>query len=92
MKVHTDPLEPETYYHIYNRGINKGNIFKEERNYSFFLERYTKFIAPVAETYSYCLLKNHFHVLIRTRSEGEIRVAFPLKAKLETGRIISRGE
>ena len=89
MKLHTDPLEPETYYHIYNRGINKENIFKEDRNYSFFLERYTKFIAPVAETYSYCLLKNHFHVLIRTRSEGEIRMAFPLKEKLETGRIIS---
>ena len=89
MKVHTDPLEPETYYHIYNRGINKENIFKEERNYSFFLERYNKFIAPVAETYSYCLLKNHFHMLIRTRSDGAIRAAFPLKAKLETGRIIS---
>lgn len=26
----------------------------------------------VAETYAYCLLKNHFHLLIRTRSEEEI--------------------
>ena len=89
MKTNTDPLEPDTYYHIYNRGINKENIFKEDRNYSFFLERYSKFIAPVAETYSYCLLKNHFHVLICTRSESEIRTAFPIKNKLETGKIIS---
>ena len=73
MKTNIEPLQPDSFYHIYNRGINGENIFKEERNYSFFLERYAHYIEPFAETYAYCLLKNHFHLLIRTRSENEIR-------------------
>ncbi len=72
MKKHTDPLLSGCFYHIYNRGINGEDLFKEEKNYSFFLKRYGKYIPPVAETYAYCLLKNHFHLLIRTRSPEEI--------------------
>ena len=77
MKLNIEPLQPDSFYHIYNRGINGENIFKQERNYSYFLKKYALYIEPVAETYAYCLLKNHFHLLIRTRSEEEI-----LKAKV----------
>ncbi|MFA6946046.1 MAG: hypothetical protein WC220_09100 [Pedobacter sp.] len=73
MKKNTDPLVPDTCYHIFNRGINGENIFKEKRNYSFFLNKYSKYIGPIAFTYSFCLLKNHFHFLIRTRSEEIIK-------------------
>ena len=61
------PLEPGTYYHIYNRGVNRENIFREERNYAYFLRLYSKHITPVAETFAYCLLRNHFHLLVRVR-------------------------
>jgi len=37
----------DTYYHLYNRGVNRGNIFIEERNYEYFLKRYEKHITPV---------------------------------------------
>jgi hypothetical protein len=60
------------FYHVYNRGINGEDIFKEARNYPYFLKLYTKYIPPVAETYAYSLLKNHFHLLIRVRSEEEV--------------------
>ena len=58
-------LERGKYYHIYNRGNNRENIFIEERNYPYFLQLYTKYITPVAGTYAYCLMRNHFHVLVR---------------------------
>ena len=67
----TQGLYPDTFYHIYNRGNNRENIFFEERNYRYFLERYTHYIEPVAATYAYCLLRNHFHFLIRIRSVEE---------------------
>ena len=73
MKCNIEPLLPNTFYHIYNRGINGENLFKEERNYAYFLKKYAQYIEPIAETFAYCLLKNHFHLLIRTRSEEEIR-------------------
>lgn len=66
------PLLYDTYYHIYNRGNNRENIFIQERNYEYFLNLYFKYIDPIAETYAYCLLRNHFHVLLKTRAEEEI--------------------
>jgi putative transposase len=58
-------------YHIYNRGTNRENIFLEKRNYAYFLQLYIKHIEPVAETYAYCLLRNHFHVFARIRDDGD---------------------
>jgi len=66
------PLVYGGYYHIYNRGNNRENIFIEERNYAYFLNLYAKYIEPVAETYAYCLLRNHFHLLVRIRTEDEL--------------------
>jgi hypothetical protein len=34
MKTNIEALQPDTVYHIYNRGVNSENLFKEERNYS----------------------------------------------------------
>ena len=67
------PLLFDTYYHIYNRGTNRENIFIEERNYQHFLKLYGHYITPVAETFAYCLLRNHFHVLVKIKPEEEIR-------------------
>ena len=67
----TIPLEYGNYYHIYNRGNNRENIFFEERNYHHFLKLYVKYIVPIADTYAYCLLKNHFHFLVRIKTIEE---------------------
>lgn len=72
----TVPLIPGTFYHIYNRGINGENLFIEDRNYRYFLEQVTRYLLPVAEMYAYCLLRNHFHLLVRIRSETEQRALF----------------
>lgn len=67
------PLLHDTYYHIYNRGINRENIFIEERNYDLFLKLYEKHLSPVTDLFSYCMLRNHFHLLVRVKSETEIQ-------------------
>ncbi len=66
------PLLYDTYYHIYNRGVNGENIFVEERNYDLFLKLYEKHLAPVTDLFAYCMLRNHFHIDIRVKSEEEI--------------------
>jgi len=75
------PLLFDTYYHIYNRGNNRENIFVEERNYDYFLKLYEKYIVPVADTFAYCLLRNHFHICIRVKSEEEIQEPPKIKRK-----------
>ena len=65
-------LEFGHFYHIYNRGNNKDDIFFEEDKYRYFLKLLLKYISPISDVYAYCLLKNHFHLLIRIKSEQEI--------------------
>jgi putative transposase len=62
-----EPIQPDEYYHIYNRGTNGETLFRERRNYPYFLKFYAKYVEPVAETFAYCLLKNHFHFLVRIK-------------------------
>ena len=63
------PLIPGEYYHIYNRGNNREDLFVEERNYHYFMKLYAHHIEPVAETFAYCLLRNHFHFSVRIKDE-----------------------
>ncbi len=66
------PLISGEYYHIYNRGNNGANLFIEERNYEYFFKLYTRYIYPIANTYAYCLMKNHFHLLVRMKPIKEM--------------------
>jgi REP element-mobilizing transposase RayT len=59
-------------YHIYNRGINGNDIFMQPDHYTKFLYLYEKYIDPVASTFAWCLLGNHFHLLLRIKDAEEI--------------------
>lgn len=67
-----EPLIPGNVYHFYNRGNNRENIFREERNYPFFIGLMKFYILPIAHIYAYSLIKNHFHFLIHLRQEEEL--------------------
>jgi REP element-mobilizing transposase RayT len=85
------PLAYETCYHIFNRGNNRENIFVQERNYAHFLKLYARYIDPVAETFAFCLLKNHFHLLARIRAEEEIiKISKTLKVSFPTNTDVKR--
>lgn len=66
------PLEHGVTYHIFARGNNRENIFIGADNYRYFLDKYVEHIVPLADTYAYCLLKNHFHLLVRIKTEEEL--------------------
>lgn len=89
MKSNISPLQTETFYHIYNRGINGENIFKAPDNYPYFLTKYKNYIPNITDTYAYCLLKNHFHILIKTHSEDEIKQASGYKKDKTSSQLIS---
>ena len=77
------PLLPGHTYHIFNRGNNREDLFREPRNYSYFLELYQKHLNPAVETFAYCLMKNHFHLLVRLKTQQEIQdlAGFPKPAR-----------
>ncbi|MEX1192409.1 MAG: hypothetical protein WEA99_10590 [Brumimicrobium sp.] len=62
-------LKPDGIYHVYNRAHGSEKLFLKDTNYRFFLEKFKHYVHPIAEVYCYCLMPNHFHVLLKIRSE-----------------------
>lgn len=65
---YTTPLIPGERYHIYNRGNNYQTVFCAASDYEVFLRKWQEFISPIAKTYCYHLLPNHFHTIIEVRN------------------------
>jgi len=67
---------PDSFYHLYNRGVDKRTIFKDDQDYSTFLRmcRYTltkKGPSPIELSLMvFCSMPNHYHFLVR---QGEAR-------------------
>lgn len=69
-----EPIQKISYqgghYHVYNRGNRKQDIFLEEADYLKYLEKLREY----KEKYNisvicYCLMPNHFHLLLRQDAE-----------------------
>lgn len=67
---------PANYYHVYHQGNAGESIFRADENFHYFLRKYREYIFPIAETYAYCLMPNHFHFAIRLKEEEVIRNFF----------------
>lgn len=66
------PLEAGQIYHVWTHANGSENLFREEENYRYFLERYCHYIHPVTETFAWCLMPNHLHLMVRIRREEEL--------------------
>lgn len=66
-------FEDGVYYHIYNRGNRKQQVFFGARDYERFLEKVVEYKKkyPV-EILAYCLMPNHFHFLLRQLATNSI--------------------
>lgn len=64
-------FDEDTYHHLYNRGANRLKIFFDKLDYQFFKKRMLKYkIKYDVEILSYCLMPNHFHILVRQTSNN----------------------
>lgn len=83
-----DSLEIGNFYHIYNHAYAKEELFIDEGDYTFFIKKLKKFVLPVCEVFAYCLMPNHFHLVIRLR-EKYIESEEDIKNGLEVSRKLS---
>ncbi len=77
-------LETDYLYHIYNRGNNSCKVFFNHENYIFFLRKIRKHILPYCDILAWCLMPNHFHLIIRVKHTS-------IKVSEESNRM-TRGE
>ncbi|MCF6347576.1 MAG: hypothetical protein L3J20_04650 [Flavobacteriaceae bacterium] len=62
-------LEKGYIYHIYNQGNNQRKIFYKRENYLFFSEKIKTYILPYADILAWCLMPNHFHLMVLVKEE-----------------------
>jgi len=61
------------YHHVYNRGVNKGLIFKDQQDYIIFIKRLRFYkIKYKIDILFYCLMPNHFHLATKQLTEQSL--------------------
>jgi putative transposase len=63
------PLEPGSFYHVFNHAIGDEILFKTDDNYSYFLQKYSFHTEAICDTFCYTLMPNHFHFAIRIKEK-----------------------
>ena len=69
------PSYKDNYYHVYNRGNNKEQISFEDKNYHYFLSKIEKAFTDKIDLIAYCLMPNHFHLLVCVKEDGALEEA-----------------
>jgi|GEM_PF-4488138 len=70
------PLESNRFYHIYNHAVHLNNLFSEAKDYALFLMRLEEYILPIADIYAYCLMPNHYHLLLQIKDFETLKTFF----------------
>ncbi|MBN2730699.1 MAG: hypothetical protein JXR53_15850 [Bacteroidales bacterium] len=70
MSKYIQPLFPGKIYHVFNHAVGKDKLFYNEDNYSYFNYLFSKYFIEFVSIYAYCLVPNHFHLVIRTEDEA----------------------
>lgn len=64
-------LQQDGIYHIYNRGNNGEDLFKTKSNYFYFVSLLKLYLLPYFDVFAYALLPNHFHLVLRVKSDSK---------------------
>ena len=62
-----EKLLPGKTYHIFNKAIGSDKLFVSDNDYYYFLQKIERYLLPVAYVISYCLIPNHFHLLVEIK-------------------------
>lgn len=76
------------FYHIYNRGVNKQILFHTDDDYRYFIMLFGRYLSdtpclskdkypypwmqPHVELLAFCLMPNHFHLLVKQKTSTGI--------------------
>lgn len=81
------PILGGGYYHIFNRGVNKQNVFFNPENFNYFLGLMEKYLSGYVHFLAYCLLTNHFHLIIKVHDELLVENQV-IKSEYEIGKLV----
>ena len=66
------PFVADAYYHIYNRGNNRKQVFFQRENYLYFLQGIKRYLLPAADIIAYCLMPTHYHLMVGVKKTSGV--------------------
>lgn len=69
-------FHPLATYHLFNRAIGDEKIFRTDENMRFFYQRLIEFTSRISDVISYCLLPNHFHLVVKILDDHQLEKRF----------------
>src|SRR4051794_14105085 len=81
MHNYHQPLISGEVYHLFSRAVGNEKLFLSSENYNYFLLKYTHHLELIADLFTYSLLPNHFHLLIRIKTTDQIIKAYEVVKK-----------
>ena len=67
-----ESFEEGQYFHVYCKAVGNNVLFNSDENRKYFLQKYAAYSNGYLETYSYCLLDNHVHWLVKCPTEENL--------------------
>jgi REP element-mobilizing transposase RayT len=65
--------QDHSYYHLYNRGAHKANIFISQEDYQLCLDLLSEYSMKYSVSLvAYCLMPNHYHLVLRQEEGGSL--------------------
>ncbi|OYT15058.1 MAG: hypothetical protein B7C24_15040 [Bacteroidetes bacterium 4572_77] len=71
MKKYIDVFQSGSTFHVYNRVVGNEKLFFKEKNYTYFLEKLNDKASAYIDIMAYCLLRNHYHLLIKVKDTAK---------------------
>jgi REP element-mobilizing transposase RayT len=66
-------FEQDSFFHVYTRANSPRDVlFNCQDNYRFFLDKLRHYILPIADIQGYCLVPNHYHLLIHVHPQKQL--------------------
>lgn len=66
------PFKPESFYHIVCKSVDGIDLFREDADYKVFQQRFKQFTNIIFDAWAYCLLANHAHYIVKTKTAETI--------------------
>jgi len=66
------PFHPDSFYHVVCKSIDGLLLFYDAKDYEVFFHRFKKFTGDFLYVWSYCLLNNHTHHVVKIKSADMI--------------------
>lgn len=80
--------DPDSYYHVYSRGVDKSDIFIDHEDKEYFLYLFSRHLSDstkvsqkgyrypsyknLLELLCFCIMDNHFHLLVYQSKQGGV--------------------